>query len=356
MLTDTQSLPYRFESVHDLPKSPPTSTSSPSLAARQPSAVSLPTSRQRHVQTCVASMSTQHRGLPPPAAMALPPQQGPPQSVPPPPSHHSQQQSMPSQAPPGPPPHSHHQRDSWNSQGSLPPPPQHWTNSDESMRNWLNARAEEEKTKQEEERTRQEGLRLEQRKIEMDMLRASLGGGIPPPMVPLVFAGMGAGGVLPQAALDWAHQFIASQSQPQHPQLLPPRPPTPESQREAPSQPQTQYQQPTGPSTATQAHSSFPAYGETSTTRARGQTISGVMGRPTASSNLSSAGSNTPQSGQAPQPSASTAVPFHRHHSAGGQPSQQDPSPSIYFHHWQPPATQSSQAGASSNRPTSPPG
>lgn len=225
------------------------------------------------------------------------------------------------------------------------------------MRNWLNTRAEEEKTKQEEERTRQEGLRLEQRKIEMDMLRASLGGGIPPPMVPLVFAGMGAGGVLPQAALDWAHQFIASQSQPQHPQLLPPRPPTPESQREATSQSQGQYQQAAGSSTSGQAPASFPAYGESSTTRPRGQTISGVMGRPTASSNLSSAGSNTPQSGQGLQSSTSAAVPFHHHHSVSGQSSQQDPSPSIYFHHWQPPATQSSQGGASSsNRPPSPSG
>ena len=267
----------------------------------------------------------------------------------PPPSHHSQQPSMPPQPPPGPPSHGHHQRDSWNSQGSLPPPPQHWTGSDDSMRNWFQARAEEEKTKQEEERTRQESLRLEQRKIEMDMLRASLGGGIPPPMVPLVFAGMGSGGTLPQAALDWAHQFISSQGQTQHPQLLPPRPPTPESQREAGSQ---QYQS-TGQVETGQAPTGYPAYGE-SPTRPRGQTIAGVMNRPAASSNLS--GSNTPQSGQGLQSSASTSGPFQQQQPPGGQSSQQDPSPSIYFHHWQPPATQSSQGGPSSNRPASPSG
>ncbi len=90
------------------------------------------------------------------------------------------------------------------------------------MRAWLIAKAEEDKRKQEEERTRQESLRLEQRRMEHDILRTSLQGGIPPPMVPVVFAGM-AGGVLPQATLEWAQQYIYSQTQhSQPPALLPP--------------------------------------------------------------------------------------------------------------------------------------
>lgn len=307
-------------------------------------------------------MSAPHRGLPPPAAMSLPPQQ-PPSShppphpsahQPPPPIHHSQQHSSMPPQPPGP---SHHHRDSWTSAPApagpapLPPPPQHWTNSDESMRNWLQAKAEEEKTKQEEERTRQEGLRLEQRKIEMDMLRSSIGGGIPPPMIPLVFAGMANGGMLNQAALEWAQQFMSSQSQ--YPQLPPPpRTLSPESQREAASQVPGQYH-PSNAPMPPHGGSAYPAYAA-SPTRARGQTVSGIMGRPGGGSNISSAGSNTPQSAQGLQASTSTLGPFQPHQSGGGQ-SGHDSSTSIYFHHWQPPATQAGQSSGS-NRPSSPSG
>ena len=43
------------------------------------------------------------------------------------------------------------------------------------------------------------------------MLRDSLAGGIPPPMVPLIFAGIG-GGNLPSHTLEWAQQYLASLS------------------------------------------------------------------------------------------------------------------------------------------------
>ncbi|KAK5084533.1 hypothetical protein LTR05_005611, partial [Lithohypha guttulata] len=89
------------------------------------------------------------------------------------------------------------------------------------MRNWLQAKAEEDKRKQEEERTKQETLRLDQRKIEQTMLRDSLHGGIPPPMVPLIFAGMG-GGNLSNHTLEWAQQYLAQlslQNQQQQQQL-----------------------------------------------------------------------------------------------------------------------------------------
>ena len=64
-------------------------------------------------------MSTPHRGLPPPAAMTLP---------------------QPGQQPPplGQPPLS-------QPMGQLPAPPQQWQGAEESMRNWLHAKAEEDK-------------------------------------------------------------------------------------------------------------------------------------------------------------------------------------------------------------------
>jgi hypothetical protein len=79
------------------------------------------------------------------------------------------------------------------------------------MQCWLHAKAEEDRRKQVEEKTRQEGFRLDQRRIEQTMLRESLQGGIPPPMIPLLFAGIG-GGDLPAHILEWAQQYLATQS------------------------------------------------------------------------------------------------------------------------------------------------
>lgn len=123
-----------------------------------------------------------HRGLPPPSAMTLP---------------------DPSRS--GPPPFSSQQL------GSIPEPPRQWQGQEDSMRNWLAAKAEEDKRKQEEEKTRQESLKLEQRRIEQSMLRESLQGGVPPAMVPMIYAGMG-GGQLMGISMDWLQQY-ASQLQ-----------------------------------------------------------------------------------------------------------------------------------------------
>lgn len=357
--------PYGYKAVHDLP-TPPSAINSP--ITNSSSTYSLPWREPLAPLT----MSAPHRGLPLPPAMSMTPQQAttphPPalqpshqhSHQPPPPVHHSQQHPLPPQPAPSHHQHQpqHHHRDSWAPgpapapapAAPFPPPPQHWSNSDESMRNWLLARTEEEKTRQEEEKTRQEGLRLEQRKIEMDMLRSSLSGGIPPPMIPLVFTGMASGGILPQTALDWAHQFMVSQQQ-QYPQLPPPppRPLSPESQREAAAQPPAQYHPP--PNLPPPHGGAYAAYA-TSPTRARGQTVSTVA-RPAAGSNISSAGSNTPQSGGL-QPSTSTLGPFQPQQSSGGQPTQHDST--LYFHHWLPPATQSGQSSGASNRPSSPAG
>ncbi|KFA63755.1 hypothetical protein S40285_01986 [Stachybotrys chlorohalonatus IBT 40285] len=275
MLTVKQPPSYGYKSVHDLPTPPSTSRASPPLLhleATQKSFSAIPRSRSPTSQ----AMSGPHRGLPPPAAMALPPQQpgppaasvAPPSSLPlpppPPPTHHSQPPSSIPQS------HQHQGQQSWT---ALPAPPQQWQGAEDAMRNWLQTRAEEEKTRQEEEKTRQESLRLEQRKIEMDMLRASLSGGIPPPMVPLVFAGMSSNGVLPQAALDWAQQFMQSA------QL----PPTQQNQhatdhlRDGPSQAHGRYSGPAWPSSSAQGSGTFNPY-PGSPTRGRGHTVSGVVG------------------------------------------------------------------------------
>ncbi|PHH59927.1 hypothetical protein CDD81_2358 [Ophiocordyceps australis] len=323
MLTLKQppSSTYGYRSVHDLPTPPSTSRPSPPLTYQE-GAYSKSSALSRGHSPIGHLMSAPHRGLPPPAAMALHAQQPAPTGVPP-LAHHGQPSAALS--------HGVHAAQQWS---ALPPPPQQWQGAEESMRNWLLAKAEEEKTRQEEEKTRQESLRLEQRRVEMDMLRASLGGGIPPPMVPLVFAGM-AGGSLPQAALDWAQQFMQHAAHGSVAQLPPPqRQHSPDHhQREghahylgASSNP------PPGPV----AYGPYPA----SPARPRGQTVTGAIGR------------QPSIAAQAAQPSTAQMASYH-------QPpppqvaAQQEPSPSIYFHHWQPP---SSHGGGSSNRPGTPSG
>lgn len=208
------------------------------------------------------------------------------------------------------------------------------------MKTWLMARAEEEKTKQEEERTRQEQLRLEQRRIEGDILRSSLSGGIPPPLIPLVFAGMGSsGGAASKAALEWAQQYLSS-SQGHHPQLLTAAqgPVSPEHSRDYPTQTSAQYVAATpGSATGPPGQSGFASHAG-SPTRPRGQTISGPLSRaPSGLSNFPGA-----MTQQGPHQSQGHGHPQH---------GQQDPP--LYFHHWQPPST---QGGSSSNPPGTPSG
>ncbi|KAL4782413.1 hypothetical protein BJX76DRAFT_332725 [Aspergillus varians] len=90
----------------------------------------------------------------------------------------------------------------------LPPPPAQWQSSDDGMHHWLRAKAEEDRRKQEEEKTRQETLRLEQRRVEQSMLRDSLMAGIPPHIVPFIFLGTCQNG-LPQPVLELIQQYLA---------------------------------------------------------------------------------------------------------------------------------------------------
>lgn len=351
LLTIKQPAYQSYKSFHDYtPPTPPSSSRfSPVVAGLLPAsnrsvpALPAPQSTTEH-------MSTPHRGLPLPAAMTLP--QPTPQQQPPPPI--------------GQPPLS-------QPLGQLPAPPQQWQGAEESMRNWLHAKAEEDKRKQEEEKTRQESLRLEQRKIEQEMLRTSLGGGIPPYMIPMVFAGMG-GGNLPNASLEWAQHYMAQahhlqqqqQAQPpqQQQQLLPSQSyASPEQLQRGDSrvQPYPGQEQPApvmlpstpaGPQSSQQSASFVPGY-QLSPTSASQQIIPGQ-----------GATSRQPQASHLPR--LNTGEMLIQPTAAGpgmqsGHPLQQaptaqqpEPSPSIYFHHWQPPT---SQAGtSSSNQPTTPPG
>lgn len=307
---------------------PVASRSLPALPASQPSA---------------EQMSTPHRGLPLPAAMTLPQPQQPQPAQPPPSSIAQTPLSQPL--------------------GQLPAPPQQWQGADESMRNWLHAKAEEDKRKQEEEKTRQESLRLEQRKIEQDMLRTSLNGGIPPYMVPLVFAGMG-GGNLPNASLEWAQHYMAQTHQHQQQQQQgPPAALLPSQSYTSPEQiqrgearapypgqehppPMMVSSNPTGPSSQ-QTSSYAPSYQVSPTTSSRqlAQSRGSISGQPH--------GAHLPRlsTGELqiqPTPAGSSMQIGQQ------QSAQQEASPSIYFHHWQPPTTQA--GSGSGNQPSTPPG
>ncbi|KAI9874857.1 MAG: hypothetical protein M1830_009201 [Pleopsidium flavum] len=349
LLTLKPPLQNGFAAPHAYSTPPPTSTSQSSpTATRAGSFPPLPASTTRR-------MSTPLRGLPPPAAMTM------------------------QNADRGPPPVG-------QPLGQLPAPPAQWQGADESMRNWLQAKAEEDKRKQEEERTRQESLRLEQRKIEQTMLRESLQGGVPPYMVPMVFAGMG-GGNLPNASLEWAQHYMAQislqqqQQQLQQQQQALPQQTPPELRRDSrmitgpqpnpyatqqpiqqvtaaapvqagqqlPSQPQQSafvhsYQLPTtSPATRTQAQQ-LPVQ------------VSGPTSapRPPPQSQLPRLNTNElriqqpPQASQGVQLAGQTLHPLQQAQSA--QQEQPSSSPNIFLH-WMPPTSQ-----AGSNQPMTPSG
>ncbi|KAI9773535.1 MAG: hypothetical protein M1839_002071 [Geoglossum umbratile] len=86
------------------------------------------------------------------------------------------------------------------------------------MRNWLQAKSEDDRRRQEEEKTRQETIRLEVRKMEHNILRDSIAGGVPPYMIPMIFAGI-SGGNLANMSIEWAQQYLAQMQQQQQQQI-----------------------------------------------------------------------------------------------------------------------------------------
>ncbi|KAI9666410.1 MAG: hypothetical protein M1821_004346 [Bathelium mastoideum] len=326
---------FDFKPPHDY--SPPLSNSvaRPSPKANGCSLPPLPASGSQ-------TMSTPHRGLPPPAAMTLPdPSRGqPPLS---------------------------------QSFNQMPAPPSQWQGAEESMRNWLVAKAEEDKRKQEEEKTKQETIRLDQRKIEQSMLRESLSGGIPQHLIPIIFAGIG-GGNLSSASMEGLQQYMAqiqAQQPPPPPQPIPGPQTSPEARREtrminppqpsaynvAPQQP-PQQALPAGPilpgQPMPQGAPGYPLGGASPSNRARASSLAGAptsAPRPPAHSALPRLTTNEMQ---IHQPPASQGV--HQLQQAASS-NQQEPaasSPSIYFHHWVPPASQTEKA--SDKQPSTPSG
>ena len=286
------------------------------------------------------AMSTSHRGLPPPSAMTLPdPGRGPPPI----------QSSMGS-----------------SSLGALPPAPTQWQGSEDGMKNWLAAKAEEEKRKQEEEKTRQENLKLEQRKIEHSMLRESMQGGIPPHLVPIIFAGIG-GGNLANISAEWIQQYTAqvqaahqqAQVQAQAQAQL-----SPELRRETRllgQQPQTAYagQPPVSqtilPPTAVLPGQPLPTQSQQAYASERAAPTSGHAGPPTSASrplHQSQLPKLTTNEMHIQQPPSTQSSMQQLQHS---QNLQEQSSPSIYFHHWVPPTSQQ-EKNTSGNPPATPSG
>ena len=288
-------------------------------------------------------MNNQHRGLPPPMGMTLP----------------AHDRGLPAMTP----------------MGNLPAPPAQWTGQDESMRNWLQAKAEEDRRKAEEEKTRQEGLRLDQRKIEQNILRESLSGGIPPVMVPLIFAGMG-GGALSTQTLEWAQHYMAQlslQSQQQQ-QVQPPsqqqlhqpqiqqqqQPMSPDIRRDTrmiPPNPYGSQQQQLQPALGTAAPQSSQYSNQPPPPSNTARQPMPPIAAPRTSSSLGLSRLNTGELQMHAAPSQPTA------HS-GGQSlhslqqsqsvqsdSQQTSAPGLFFHHWTP-----SAASTKSNQPPTPSG
>ncbi|KAF2115401.1 hypothetical protein BDV96DRAFT_646400 [Lophiotrema nucula] len=294
-----------------------------------------------------STMGTPHRGLP---AITLPdPGRGPP----------PMQQSM----------------------GTLPPAPNQWQGAEDGMKNWLLAKAEEDRRKQEEEKTRQEGLKLEQRKIEQSMLRESMQGGIPPHLVPMIFAGIG-GGTLANMSAEWLQQYNAQlqsqaqQQQQSQSQAIGQSQLSPELRRETrlisqaqpggygapPQTPQTVLPPtsvlPGQPLQGQQQHSAFsssPYQSGNLSPRARAAQAAGHPGAPTsaprppAQSQLPRLTTNEMHI-QQPPVAPSSVQPLQQTQS--GQ--QEQSSPSIYFHHWVPPTSQ--DKSSSGNPPATPSG
>lgn len=295
-------------STHDfaprIPLAKPRFSPSPKLK------VDSPVSSLRVSDSTDSRMSTSHRGLPPPSAMTLPDPGRPPPSL---------NQPL----------------------GAMPAPPSQWQGQEESMRNWLFAKAEEDKRKQEEERTRQESYKLEQRRIEQAMLHESLQAGMPPSMVPMIYAGIG-GSNLANVSLEMLQQYAAQLQAAQ--QQIQPQQSSPEVRRETRLIGQGINQYPNAQSQPQQVvpsqHNEQPAQPAPLQT-----TFSAYQPSP----------SRVPPT-SAPRSATHTQLPRLTTNEMYVQPTQQGPgsahplqqsqtihqdqpasSPSIYFHHWVPP-------------------
>ncbi|KAJ5717499.1 hypothetical protein N7488_003145 [Penicillium malachiteum] len=236
----------------------------------------------------------------------------------------------------------------------LPPPPSQWQGT-EPMQQWLLAKTEEDRRSQEEEKTRQETLRLEQRRIEQMILIESLRAGVPPPMVPLIFAAMhssGAGNL--QLMIDTAHQWMAQSSrtalapgvpQPAYqvhniPTTLPPIQSQQLPGQVAAGEPQRDPRTPAS-NVYTPQHPAIGIINTAPQPAGNGSSMSSAAGTPVPLP------AHLPRPIEIQQPVMQTAhvgpvqyvtVPHIPQHAPMRQePRPRRPSPSISFHHWVPP-------------------
>lgn len=319
---------FEFKNAHDFVPPPPISTQRPSVVKVDQEA--LPT-----LQAGVPEkMGTPHRGLPPPSAMTLPE----PRPIPP-----------PLTAP----------------FTGMPEPPRQWQGAEESMHRWLLTKAEEEKRKQEEERTRQEALKVEQRRIEQSILMEALARGIPPQLVPIIFAGIGTHSVA-NLSIEWLQQYnnslaVATQQQltghtqssgspeMRRERLVGPGPPP----QYAPAQAGSAGPPPLGPPmaqpSAPYSYGSNPMSPSVASRQPSGPPSSGMRGPlqqvlPRIS---------TSEQHQLPPPTAGPGAVQPPPMQGGQQePQASSPSAGIFFHHWVPPSSQPSGG----NQPPTPSG
>ncbi|KAF2272177.1 uncharacterized protein EI97DRAFT_453203 [Westerdykella ornata] len=259
-------------------------------------------------------------------------------------------------------------------QGSSGPPPPstpHWQTSqtpnvESNTKDWFLAKAEEDRRKQEEEKTRQGELKLEQRKIERSMLQESLQGGVPPHLVPLIFAGIG-GGNVSNWTMDLIQQYAAqlqvTQQQQQGQQHAPPTAQSPTASRRhiepgtyvlssAPQQaapPPPSSVLPTQPLQGQPHHGVFSSAYPGGSVPLPGHAVAPMPAPPPPpSSQLPKLATN--EMSIQPPPTAPSSV----QQTQSAQPAQQEES-SLYFYHWVPPSSQQEKS-SSGNAPATPSG
>ncbi|KAM5475684.1 hypothetical protein MauCBS54593_001376 [Microsporum audouinii] len=268
-------------------------------------------------------MDSQHRNLPPPAAMGLTVTEMTS-------SNSSSSNSNGGASIPLPPPPTHPQPHLQGRDGRT------WDSHDDAMRQWLQARVEEDKRKQEEERTRQEALKLDQRKIEHKMLQDTLSSNVPPHMVPLVFVGLAG----PQA--QWAQQYILQMTQNNGPAGMNPNLNPYQPQQPRHEQYTQQYRPPPPPSFPQQQPPPNPIYQPPEfSLRSKQNPMEPSENREIAPNpyaisahRLSIPSSQQPQQPQSQQQARQQQQPHHPHHSPHPhhQQHQQQPSPPSSSH------------------------
>ncbi|KAI6248535.1 hypothetical protein HI914_03099 [Erysiphe necator] len=231
------------------------------------------------------------------------------------------------------------------SMGHLPDIPLQWQESEDTMGNWLLAKAEEDKLRQEEEKTRQEALKLEQRKVEQDMLNTSLREGIPPFLIPMFFAGI-SGGSSPTTCTEMFQNQLAQvhqqQQQQQHQNSLQKS----QLSAQAPITTNQLYQTDTR---SNQQYTGSVLRPLTSNSCSKQMTINGSHLCPKVAKSYQISPASTPRSYQMSQSKAvklsrlsGEGINFDSIVTASGiqNTSEKQSSPPIHFHYWQPPTTQ----------------